>query len=144
MNKICTSIEQSKKLIELGIDVNTADMWWAERYKGRTTMDFQYIVDEEPYYYLSFIKPSNDNYSQDTIKDIPAWSLAALLNIIPQEIFNGEYVINITEGCDENWVITYDHIDNKSHSFYGLSTGADNLIDVCYEMILKLNEQKLL
>lgn len=28
MNKICTNIEQSKKLIELGIDVNTADMFW--------------------------------------------------------------------------------------------------------------------
>lgn len=26
MNNICTSIEQSKKLIELGIDVNSADM----------------------------------------------------------------------------------------------------------------------
>lgn len=26
MNKICTNLEQSKKLIELGIDVNTADM----------------------------------------------------------------------------------------------------------------------
>ena len=29
MSKICTSIEQSKKLIELGIDVNTADMYWS-------------------------------------------------------------------------------------------------------------------
>jgi len=32
-SKICTSIEQSKKLIELGIDVNTADMyyqWYSE------------------------------------------------------------------------------------------------------------------
>lgn len=27
-NKICTSLEQSQKLIELGIDVNTADMFW--------------------------------------------------------------------------------------------------------------------
>ena len=26
MNKICTTIEQSKKLIELGVDVNTVDM----------------------------------------------------------------------------------------------------------------------
>lgn len=26
MNKICTNVSQSKKLIELGIDVNTADM----------------------------------------------------------------------------------------------------------------------
>ena len=29
MNNICTSIEQSQKLIELGIDVNTADMYHA-------------------------------------------------------------------------------------------------------------------
>lgn len=28
MNKLCTSLEQSKKLIELRIDVNTADMYW--------------------------------------------------------------------------------------------------------------------
>ena len=28
MNKICTSIDQSKKLIELGLDVKTADMFW--------------------------------------------------------------------------------------------------------------------
>jgi len=28
MNKICTDINQSKKLIELGIDVSTADMYW--------------------------------------------------------------------------------------------------------------------
>lgn len=28
MNKICTSIVQSKKLIELGIDINTADFMW--------------------------------------------------------------------------------------------------------------------
>lgn len=28
--KICTSIEQSKKLVELGIDINTADMYWEE------------------------------------------------------------------------------------------------------------------
>jgi hypothetical protein len=28
MTKICTSQEQSKKLIELGININTADMLW--------------------------------------------------------------------------------------------------------------------
>ena len=28
MAKICTSQEQSKKLIELGVDVNTADMYY--------------------------------------------------------------------------------------------------------------------
>ena len=31
MNKICTSMEQSQKLMELGIDVNTADMYYPNR-----------------------------------------------------------------------------------------------------------------
>lgn len=33
MGKICTTIEQSKKLIELGIDTETADMfyWYGEK-----------------------------------------------------------------------------------------------------------------
>ena len=86
MIKICTSLEQSKKLIELGIDINTADIWWAERYEGRVTEDGQYIIAKEPYYYLSLTKPSDINYSQDTIKDIPAWSLSALLKLMPFHI----------------------------------------------------------
>ena len=31
MNKICASLEQSKKHVELGIDVNTADMSYRKR-----------------------------------------------------------------------------------------------------------------
>ncbi len=89
MNKICTDIEQSKRLIELGIDANTDDMWWAERYRGHTTKDYQYIVDDTPFYYLSFTKPSDDNYSLDAINDIPAWSLSALLELTPTFTLNG-------------------------------------------------------
>lgn len=74
----------------------------------------------------------------------PCWSLAVLLNIIPQEIFNGEYIINITEGCDNRWALTYDHFENRNHSYYSLSIGADNLIDACYELILKLNKLNML
>lgn len=141
--KSYTDLEQSKKLVEI-LPIESVDIWWAERYKGRVTENGQYIVDEEPYYYLSLTNPSENNWSQDQIKDIPCWSLAALLNIIPQEIFDGEYIINITEGCDNRWILTYDHYENKNHSYYGLSSGADNLVDACYEMILKLHELKLL
>ena len=52
-------------------------------------------------------------------------------------------LINV-EAVDNKWVITYDHYENRNHSFYGLSTGADNLVDTCYEMIIKLHEQNLL
>lgn len=73
MAKICTSLEQSKKLIELGIDVNTADIW------------YQYIGDSfkdgitKPLYFPMVMR---DN---PTEKDIPAWSLIALLELMPIE-----------------------------------------------------------
>lgn len=28
MKQICTTVDQSKKLIELGLDVETSDMYW--------------------------------------------------------------------------------------------------------------------
>ena len=60
MNKICTSIEQSKKLIELGIDVNTADIIY-------NILDESYIRHDTPI----------DKYHK------PAWSLTALMSLIP-------------------------------------------------------------
>lgn len=106
---IATTIEQSKKLIELGIDINTADMWWAERYEGRITEEGQYIVAKEPYYYLSFIKPSDVNYSQDIVKDIPAWSLSALLGLIP----NGTQFMLMKH--------------NENFAYFGINVSSDNM-----------------
>ena len=82
--KIATDIEQSKKLANI-LPLESADLWWAERYAGRME-NWEYIVEENPVYYLSLIKPSNDNYSLDTVKDIPCWSLAALLDVLPSVI----------------------------------------------------------
>ena len=76
--------------------------------------------------------------------DIPCWSLAALLDVISQEIFDEEYIINITEGLNNRWILTYDHWENKQHSYYRFSSDADNLVDTCYEMIIKLKELNLL
>ena len=71
MNKICTSLEQSEKLIELGIDVSTADMFWwhnteEKRYEA-WLIDYAFISD----------------------MDIPAWSLSALLGLMPTFTLNG-------------------------------------------------------
>lgn len=64
MNKICTSQEQSQKLIELGIDIDTADMYWW--YSGK-----RYYVE------------SMDDNDFNKGSDIPTWSLSALLKLIP-------------------------------------------------------------
>lgn len=126
--KAFTDIEQSEKLAEI-LPIESADMWWAERYEGHTTMDFQYVIEETPYYYLSLKKPSIDNYSQDAINDIPCWSLSALLGVIP----SGKALIhdkgNLGYKCICNNMDTYFH---------------DNPVDACYEMILKLHELKML
>lgn len=142
--KAYTDIEQSKKLAEI-LPLDSADAWWAERYEGKVTYDGQYIVNEEPLCYISFIKPSEINYSQDTVKDIPCWSLAALLDQLEDRICDEEdnqwelvikkenvqydiYYLNI---CGEQEIIELDR-------FY------DDLIDCCYEMILKLKEKDLI
>lgn len=125
--KSYTDLEQSKKLAKI-LPLESADMCYRiVAYNPNNTHEYQ------PYCFSGTLS-----------SDIPCWSLAALLGVIPQEIFDGEYIINITEGCDYKWVLTYDHCENRKISYYGLSTGADNLIDACFEMIIKLNEHKML
>lgn len=59
-----TTIEQSKRLIELGLDPKTADLCrgWA-------------IVDKE-YFMIPFVRKPIDD-------ELPTWSLDALLKVIP-------------------------------------------------------------
>lgn len=125
--KAYTDIEQSKKLADI-LPIESADMWW-------TPLNWQ-----ETEYYVEVKQEGIDKPKNP----IPCWSLAALINVIPQEIFNGEYIINITEGLDNRWVLTYDHFENRHHSYYGLSSGDDNLVDACYKMILDLHKLKML
>lgn len=61
--KICTTIEQSKKLIELGVDINTADIVY-------NVLDESYIRHDTPI----------DKYHT------PAWSLSVLVDLMPKNV----------------------------------------------------------
>ena len=135
--KTYTDVEQSKKLAEI-LPPESADMWWAERYAGRVMANGQYIVEEKPVYYPSLTKPSNDNYSQDTIKDVPCWSLSALLDVLPDEVGDNHYLTLDKEG--KEYCCCYE--DNNGNSFRHCFS--DNPVDACTEMIIKLNELKML
>ena len=79
MNKICTTIEQSQKLIELGIDVNTADMYWW--YSGK----------------IHYVEAMDDgDFNKES--DIPAWSLSALLELLsfPNLFYNDGWNLYVT------------------------------------------------
>jgi len=65
--KICTDIEQSKKLIELGIDPKTADMNW------HSLPNIEPFSRTFPYIH--------ENGATEGI--LPAWSLSALLELMP-------------------------------------------------------------
>ena len=69
MNKICTDISQSQKLIGLGIDINTADMFWdmAEPDKRRKPL----------------VGPISD-YADMEDWAVPAWSLSTLISMLPK------------------------------------------------------------
>lgn len=116
--KSYTDIEQSKKLAEI-LPLESADMCWIDRPQIVTDCpEVPVIPDIE----LKAMLPQN--------KLLPCWSLAALLNVLPNGIVmnkdsqNGRY-----------------HFSSK---YIGTYVTADNPIDACYEMILKLHEQNIL
>ena len=140
MNKICTTIEQSKKLIKLGIDRNTADM----RYGYIAPYDYSDRMfdggyDEVPYP-KDFLK-RNPNFSENEYDgELPAWSLAALLELMPKlyEFENdpedGGCQPNLCKGWDNNqWHIVY------RSSIY-ITEWYDDPIDAAFEMVCWLKE----
>ena len=117
MSKICTSIKQSQKLIELGINVNTADM--------------DYIpFANDPKNYDCVINIYNNEHEDNWI---PAWSLSALLELIPDII--EDYVLRIDKVYGE-YYIWYGEgwSDNMAH------TSSENFIDAAFEMVVWLKE----
>lgn len=122
MNKICTSIEQSQKLIELGISYDTADMIWA------TIYDENHMVSD---YRLDVIPCRL--YSGNAI---PAWSLSALIDLMPDKILinNESYYLSFTkERVSFRGPVTWDGQKAKSFEM-------DNIFDAAFEMVCWLKE----
>jgi hypothetical protein len=141
--KSYTDIEQSKKLAGFlpPILLKSADMYYSDvpvrEWIDKTdTSKGTHVVFKSEIFAIENLR--NHEIGED---DVPAWSLAALFSIVRQELFDGEYIINITEGANDKWIISYDPpYDISSY----LSVSGDNLIDCCVEMIIKLKERNLL
>lgn len=126
MNKICTSIEQSKKLAEI-LPLESADMYWWSSGKR---------------YYIEAMDDGDFNEEEGHIR---AWSLAALLGILPIVYTNnkkevcGPLHIDITDS-ETPFVLWYVNILHKGNIVELETKEYDNLVDACVEMILKLKE----
>lgn len=77
--QICTTKEQSKRLLELGLDADTSDMCWlAKKLWG----DDVEIPEEDRSYILSTDKDDSfcNRYDVDCV---PSWSLHRLIAMLP-------------------------------------------------------------
>lgn len=112
--KICTSIEQSKKLLELGLDPSTADMMWGYFYNGENQCVPQ-------------IRPFLDMRGEIPKGYVPAWSLAALLGLMPD-------VIKVEEECYTFSLIknVIEYVRHDGNILY--STGGESFVDAAVKM----------
>lgn len=124
--KSYTDIEQSKKLSEI-LPLDSADMCYLKREINDTFIE------------VPISKPKG---TIDRIT-IPCWSLAALLGVLPK----GEYKdTDLCFGGYEGdkyipeWFCSYE----QQEPFIIEICNADNPVDACYEIILKLHKLNLL
>ena len=124
--KSYTDLEQSKKLAEI-LPLESADMCYYE---------YTSHIDGTP----------KVGYKEGITEGIPCWSLAALFSILPNNehittsVSRGSWEIEPITYLPNTWWCVYE--DSKSLTEFNLS--ADNPVDACVNMIIKLNEQNLL
>lgn len=122
--KSYTDIEQSKKLAEI-LPIESADMCYRiVAYNPNDTHEYQ------PYCFISTLE-----------SDIPCWSLAALLKVLPHSL-DDRYTLQLGyPPGDGDWYIMY--VDTSGF-IKSPAVVHSNLLDACVEMILKLKEKDLL
>ena len=125
--KSYTDLSQSKVLAEI-LPIESADMYYMETYCNGYTigvlqkrMERDMLIKQAEYY-----------------KMFPCWSLAALLSVLPNSIY---------DNTDEFSQLEFSKISVAYHDMNdGIKVGSikDNLVDACYELVLKLHELKKL
>ena len=117
MTKICTTIEQSKKLMELGLDYKTSDM----------------------YYWCGSDLRIGGHRAQDIDFDVSAWSLSALLKLMPTLDYRNPVlakdIYNDSWRCLYHSTATQGLIDTQNY---------DEPLDAAFEMVIWLLENNKL
>ena len=121
--KSYTSLEQSHKLAEI-LPIESADMYYWLAWSGGVSKEKKNI-------------PKVGTPNKDAIRTYwcPCWSLAALLDVLPNDT---DIVKAEADTENEKYMCT------AGVKYDIISTFANNSVDACYELILKLKEMNLL
>lgn len=135
--KSCTDIEQSKKLVEI-LPLESADMYYQyvlpKSDKIKHNPEIGNPVNALKWYNKGYTMSGKEPVTLDEYC-IPCWSLTALLNVLPNGI---DIIKEEADTENERYMCILGINDNI------ISTFADNPVDACFEVILKLKELKLL
>lgn len=124
---------QYGELMILEIDESTADMYYHFiGYGNDDNGEKMSIYSKEAY------------ETRKSEKDTPAWSLAALLNLLPKEYrvdsqkkhIHDDFFLEITVNPDkEEWIVQY---ITKDHKHNDIKYNGKHLIDAVYKMVKRL------
>ena len=124
--KSYTDTEQSKKLAEI-LPLESADMF------------YHYNVGIKSYYEDVPRAIQVNNHFAFFHQDVPCWSLAALLSLLPDSIYDNTNEFSQLEFTKKS--VAYIH---GTTDVTKIGVLKDNLVDACVEMILKLDVLNLL
>lgn len=127
--KAYTDINQSKKLAEI-LPLESADMVWCFNFEDNKYRDYPSVLSET--YKLVVKNKGLEAFSEH----VPIWSLSALINVLsfnldvytPILFYHGGWILQF---------VYYGHGDV-------CEVNADDPVDSCVEMIIKLHEMNLL
>jgi len=120
MAKICTDIEQSKKLLELGLSQETADMSYIET----PANEFRLMA-----YNYKETMVLRDLRGSDAVV-YPCWSLSALLELIPYPSLHR----TVRGWSCESY--------NREGNRFQIGMNTDNPLDAAFEMVCRLLENE--
>lgn len=122
-SQICTTREQSERLLALGIKKETADMVWTHAYYSTWAA----TAKENPLYF--------HEADEDTI---PAWSLHRLIEMMPNNIHKYNDIADLSVSNElvqyRFYDVDYNHDVCLEH--FNDGTLFDNIID-CIEWLIK-------
>lgn len=135
-SSVCTSREQSERLLALGLKKETADMY------------LQSVLNDEWSPFVPIAFPYSDRPEEiiapDVVNAIPAWSLHRLWELTPKVIFT-KPSLYLTMYGDSVVYCAEDNNEEYEKSFSRQISLFDNIID-CIEWLIKegyFNEEYL-
>ena len=116
-SQICTSREQSERLLALGLKKETADMYWTKPFGDWIAIVGGGKIDED---------------------NIPAWSLHRLIEMMPQIIGHLELAVNdafvgyYEDRCESETGMYWEHTEESSNLYDNIISTIEWLIKEGY------------